>query len=201
MTPTAIEDRIRQLFGTSIEAKIAAADMLPACMSKATERLVNCLLNDRKVLVCGHGSSIANAQHFSSALMNHYEVERPALPTILLNADLTYMNAMMNEGHYHEIFARQIQSVGQEGDVLLIVTTLGHVDPLLHAVDAANDRGVDIIALTGRDGGMLASHLGPEDIEIRVPQESQARIRECHLFILHTFCELIDQILFGHMQG
>lgn len=201
MKATSLEERVRHSFGASIEAKIAAADVLPACISKATERLVKCLLNDRKILICGHGCSVANALHFSSALMNHYEVERPALPAILLNADVAYMNAIISDGHYHEIFARQVQSIGQEGDVLLILTTFGHADPLLHAVNAANDRGVDIIALTGREGGVLASHLGPEDIEIRVPHETPARIREIHLFILHTFCELIDHMLFGHMQG
>ncbi|KTC84988.1 DnaA initiator-associating factor for replication initiation [Legionella brunensis] len=196
-----MEDRIRQLFGISIEAQIAVADGLSALIAKAGVRLVNCLLNDGKILLCGNGGSAANCLHFSSAMINHYEVERPSLPVIALTTDVSCLTSVANDSRYDQVFARQIHALGQEGDVLIILSTSGNADNLLHAVNAANDRGMDTIALSGRDGGLLANHLGPEDIELRVQADTAARIREMHLFILHCFCDLIDQSLFGQMLG
>ena len=196
-----MEDRIRHLFGVSIEAKIAVADTMTADIAKAGQRLVNCLLNDGRVLVCGNGGSAANGLQFSAAMLNHFEVERPPLPVIALSTDIAVLTAVSNEGHYDQIFARQIQAFGKEGDVLLTLSTTGNSDNILQAVNAANDRGMDTIALSGRDGGVLANHLGPEDIELRIAGDSAARIRETHLFILHCFCDLIDQSLFGQMLG
>ena len=114
-----MEDRIRHLFGVSIEAKIAVADTMTADIAKAGQRLVNCLLNDGRVLVCGNGGSAANGLHFSAAMLNHFEVERPPLPVIALSTDIAVLTAVSNEGHYDQIFARQIQAFGKEGDVLL----------------------------------------------------------------------------------
>lgn len=194
---TQIEDRVKHLFGASIEAKITAADGLSHVISVAGMRLANSLLNDGKILLCGNGASAANCLHFSAIMMNHFEVERPPLPAIALTTDISVMTTMNNDGHYDQAFARQIQALGQEGDVLLVLSTTGNSNSILNAVNAANDLGIDTIALTGRDGGVLANHLGPEDIEVRVHSDVNARIREMHLFILHCFCDVIDQILFG----
>lgn len=194
-------DRIRQLLSTSIEAKIAMADTMSGTIATAAQKLVNSLLNDNKILLCGNGGSAANCLHFSTAMLNHFEVERPPLPVICLNNDIPSLTALANEGHYDQIFARQIQALGQENDVLIAVSTTGNANSILNAVHAAHEKGLDIIALNGRDGGILVNHLGPEDIELRVPGDSAARIREIHLFILHSFCDLIDQSLFGQMLG
>ena len=196
-----MEDRVRHLFGVSIEAKIAVADTLSSVIAKAGLRLVNCLLNDGKILLCGNGGSAANCLHFTTAMLNHFDVERPPLPAISLSTDISVLTAVINEGHYDQVFARQIQALGQEGDVLLALSTSGNSNNILQAVNAANDRGMDTIALSGRDGGVLSNHLGPEDIELRVLGDTSARIRETHLFILHCFCDLIDQSLFGQMLG
>lgn len=198
---TQMEERIRHLFGVSIEAKVSVADAMAVNIAKAGLRLVNCLLSDGKILLCGNGGSAANCLHFSAAMLNRFEVERPALPVIMLASDLGALSAVGNDGHYDQIFARQIQALGQEGDVLLALSTSGNSDSVLHAVNAANDRGMDTVALNGRDGGVLANHLGPEDIELRVAGDNAARIREIHLFILHCFCDLIDQSLFGQILG
>lgn len=196
---TQLDDRVRQFFEISIEEKIIVADTMPALIVKAALRLVDCLLNNGKIFLCGNGGSAANCLHFSAAMLNHFDVERPPLPVIVLSADLAVMSAVAHDGHYEQVFARHIQALGQEGDILLALTTSGNADNILQAVDAANDRGMDTIALSGRDGGVLANHLGPEDIELRVPGDHAARIRETHLFILHSFCDLIDQSLFGQM--
>ena len=196
-----MEDRIRHLFGVGIEAKIAAADALTPIIASAGTRLVNCLLNDGRILLCGNGGSAANCMHFSAAMINHFEVERPPLPVMVLSTDVSVLTAVTTEGHYDQVFARQIQALGQEGDLLLALSTSGNSGNILQAVNAANDRGMDTIMLSGRDGGMLANHLGPEDIEIRVLGDTAAQIRETHLFILHCFCDLIEQSLFGQMLG
>jgi D-sedoheptulose 7-phosphate isomerase len=196
-----MEDRVRHRFGMSIEANIAAADLLPPLIAKACAKLVSCLLNDGKILLCGNGGSAANCLHFSAIMMNHFEAERPSLPIITLNSDLASTSAIANYSHYEQTFSRQILALGKEGDILLALSTTGNSNSILQAVNAANDRGMDTIALNGKNGGLLANHLGPEDIEIRISGDSVAHIRETHLFILHCFCDLIDQSLFGQMIG
>lgn len=196
-----MEERVKHLFGVQIEIKMAMAEILSDTIAKAAQRLVNCLLNDGKIMICGSGSSSANCLHFSNALLNHFEVERPPLPVYNLSSDPISMSAFANDQYYAQVFARQIQALGQERDVLLLLTTSGNSDSLLQALQAANERGMDTIALSGRDGGILANHLGPEDIELRVTTDNAARIRELHLFILHCFCDLIDQSLFSQVLG
>jgi D-sedoheptulose 7-phosphate isomerase len=196
-----MEERVRQLFGISIEGQIAVADALSVQIARAGERLANCLLSDGKILLCGNGGSAANCLHFSAAMINHFEVERPSLPAITLTGDISSLTSVANDSYYNQIFARQIHALGQENDVLIVLSTSGNADNILQAVNAANDRGMDTIALTGRDGGLIANHLGPEDIEIRVQADNAARTREAHLFILHCFCDLIDQSLFGQIMG
>lgn len=196
-----MEERIRHLFGVAIESKISIADTLTPAIAKAGTRLVNCLLNDGKILLCGNGGSAANCLHFSTAMLNHFDVDRPPLPVFALSCDVAIITSLASEGHYDQVFARQIQALAQENDVLLVLTTTGNSDNLLHAVSAANDRGMDIIVLGGRDGGILSNHLGPEDMELTIPGETSALIREIHLFILHCFCDLIDQSLFGQQLG
>lgn len=196
-----LEDRVRHLFGNSLEIKMAVADTLADSIAKAGQRLVNCLLNDGKILVCGNGGSSANCMHFTSSMLNHFEVERPALPVFNLSSDAACLGSFANEHQYAQVCARQIQALGQENDVLVLLTTTGNSDSMLYALHAANERGLDTIALSGRDGGVLANHLGPEDIELRVVCDNTARIRELHLFILHCFCDLIDQSLFGQVLG
>lgn len=196
-----MEERVRHLFGVNIETKIAVADALSDTIAKAGQRLVNCLLADGKILICGNGGSSANCMHFASSMLNHFEVERPSLPVLNLSGDVSTLSSFANENHYGQVFARQIQALGQETDVLVLLTTSGNSDSMLYALHAANERGLDTIALSGRDGGVLATHLGPEDVEIRVASDNAARIRELHLFILHCFCDLIDQSLFGQVLG
>ncbi len=193
-----LNEQVKYLFGMSIENMMVAADGLSEQIARATQRLIDCLLNDGKIMVCGHGGSAANCQHFSSSMLNYYEVERPSLPVINLCTDAATLTSFAKDSNYDQVFARPILSLGQERDVLLIVTTSGNSNTVLNALHAADERGMDTIALNGRDGGVLASHLGPEDIEIRVGASQSAQIREIHHFILNCFCGLIDQSLFGH---
>ncbi len=194
-------DRVQQLFAASIESKIAAADVLPELIITAGTRLADCLLHNGKLFVCGNGGSAANALHFSTAMLNHFEAERPALPVIALTTDMALTTSLLQEGHADHVFSRALQALGTPGDVLLVLSTSAQTMNLVHAIDAAHDRGMDVVLLGGAEGGMLANHLGPNDIAVAVPGEGAARIREIHLFVLHCFCDLIDQALFGQMMG
>jgi len=192
-----LADRIRTHFTQSIETKIAAADALPETIAQAGEIFVQSLLNDRKILSCGNGGSAADAQHFSSELINRFETERPALPAIALTTDSSAITSIANDYEYNEIFSKQIRALGQPGDTLLAISTSGNSANILKAIEAAHDRQVNIVALTGKEGGKIAGMLGENDIEIRVPANNTARIQETHLLIIHCICDLIDQRLFG----
>lgn len=192
-----LEEIIRQRFGLNIETHMMMAETLSSSIANSATSLVNCLLRDNKILLCGHGGSAANCLHFSAAMLNHFDVERPPLPVIALSTDVSIITDLANEGYSELLFARQIQALGQQDDVLITLSTSGNSNSILQAIDAAHNRGMNVIALNGRDGGQLANHLGPEDIELRVPGDHPALIREMHLFILHCFCDLIDQSLFG----
>jgi D-sedoheptulose 7-phosphate isomerase len=194
-----IEERIRFLLGQSIEAKVAQADYLTPLIKTGAQKLVHALLNEGKILACGQGGSVANVAHFTSALLNRFEVERPPLPVLSLCSDVGLMTGLMAQHQSQQLFSRQIQALGQPNDVLLLLTTSGNIDTLIQAVTAAKEKGMDIIALTGPDGGVLTTHLGPDDLEISIPVDTLSVIREIHLFILHAFCDLIDNSLFGQL--
>lgn len=192
-----IKEYVSNLFANYLESQMSLADDLPESIALAAQKMVQCLLQDGKILVCGNGASAANALHFSTALIYQYTVERPALPAIVLSQDFTMLSTISSSGEYAQVFSRQIQALGCDKDLLVILTTSGDSNSLIHAVDAAKERGMDIVVLSGRNGGMLSNHLGPEDFQLLVKLDHPARIRETHLFILHCLCDLIDQSLFG----
>ena len=155
------------------------------------------LLNEGKILSCGNGGSAGDAQHFSSELLNRFERERPSLPAVALTTDSSTITSIANDYSYNEIFSKQIRALGQPGDVLLAISTSGNSANVIQAIQAAHDREMTVVALTGRDGGGMASLLLPEDVEIRVPAKVTARIQEVHLLTIHCLCDLIDSQLFG----
>ncbi len=190
--------RIQHSFQESANTKLQAAEQLSPVIAGAAEVLAQSLLNGHKILACGNGGSAADAQHFSSELLNRYEMERPGLPAIALTTDSSTLTSIANDYCYEDIFARQIRALGQAGDTLIAISTSGHSPSIVGAVNAAQERGMSTIALTGRNGGEVASRLATGDIEVRVPSDITARIQEVHLLVLHCLCDLIDQQIFGH---
>ena len=163
----------------------------------ASQKIVESLVNDKKVLTCGNGGSAGDAQHFSSEMLNRFERERPALPAIALTSDTLTITSIANDYQFDDVFTKQLRALGQAGDILLVYTSSGNSSNTLSVVKAAHDKDLSVIVLSGKDGGALASLLNETDIEIRVPSESTARIQEVHLLITHCLCDLIDQQLFG----
>lgn len=192
-----IQSRIRQAFQASIETKQQATEVLAPCIEHAGQVMVDVLLNKGKILTCGNGGSAGDAQHFSSELLNRFERERPSLPAIALTTDSLTITSIANDYSYNEVFSKQILALGRPGDVLLAISTSGNSTNIIQAIQAAHDREMVVIALTGRDGGGMASLLLPEDVEIRVPAQVTARIQEVHLLTIHCLCDLIDNQLFG----
>ncbi|MGZ8216101.1 phosphoheptose isomerase [Methylomagnum sp.] len=192
-----LQDRIIRQFTASAETNQETLVRLGDLIEAAAVRLAQCLLNDGKILCCGNGGSAAQAQHFSSELLNRFERDRPGLPAIALTTDTSALTSIANDYRFDEVFAKQIRALGHPNDMLVLYTTSGNSGNILNAATAGHDRDMSIIALSGRDGGPLAPLLRETDLEIRVPGENTARIQEMHLLIIHCFCDLIDHQLFG----
>ena len=189
-----MDQRVITLFHESIEAKMQAGENLAPLIAQASHSIVEALLNEKKVLTCGNGISAAHAHIFTASLMNSVDQERPSLPALSLGTDII-SNA--DNANTNDIYAKQIRSLGQSGDILLLITTTGTASNLLQAISAAHDKQMQIIALTGRDGGDVTALLDAQDIELRVPVNAKHRIHEVHLLTLFCLCDLIDQQLFG----
>jgi phosphoheptose isomerase len=189
--------RIHDHFTEHMQVHIASADVLPSSILEASTKLVAALLNGHKILCCGNGGSAGDAQHFASEMLNRFERERPGLPAIALNSDINTLTAIANDYNFTEVFAKQVRALGQEGDILLAISTSGNSANVVQAVRAAQQLNMPVIALTGRNGGEIANTLLAQDIEIRVPAVRTARVQEMHLVIIHTLCDLIDEQLFG----
>lgn len=193
-------ERIKQNFNDSIQTKTTALSVLAAPIAQASEQMVQCLLAGHKILSCGNGGSAADAQHFAAEMINRFETERPSLPAFALTTDTSTLTSIANDYNFNEVFAKQIRALGQAGDVLLAISTSGNSANVLQAIEVAHDREMTVVALTGREGGAIATLLKPEDIEICVPVHSTARIQETHLLVIHCLCDLIDRQLFGHNE-
>ena len=191
-----LEERVTQQFKDSIATKQAALQVLVPAILKAGMLMAESLRHEGKVMSCGNGGSAADSQHFSAELLNRYERERPGIAGIALTTDTSTLTSISNDYEYNEIFSKQVRALGRKGDVLLAISTSGNSPNVMRAIDAAHEKGVKVVALTGKDGGKMAAQLKDGDVEIRVPAKVTARIQEVHLLVLHCLCDLIDEQLF-----
>jgi len=189
--------RVYNLFQQSVEAKMQVGEELAPLITLASEKLVESLLDEKKILVCGNGASAAIAQIFASCLLDRYEKERPGLPAIWLGSNIATYTAITADSAYGDVYAKPIRALGQDGDILVVFSSSGNSNNLIQAVAAAHDRNISVIAITGRDGGDIASILDANDLEICAPVNSRGRIHEIHLLTVFCLCDLIDNKLFG----
>lgn len=196
MSANTTANNVKSIFDASIQAKQKANDILNAPITSAIEKMAAALKNGNKILSCGNGGSAADAQHFAAELVCRFERERPALAAIALTVDTSALTAISNDYHFDEIFSRQIDALARPDDVLLAISTSGFSPNVVRAIEQAHQQKMIVIALTGRDGGQVSKILNENDIEIRVPSESTARIQEVHLLTIHCLCDQIDEILF-----
>ena len=191
------QDRVKQHFTASIDTKMQAMEALTPFITAAADCMVQSLLKEKKLLSCGNGGSAGDAQHFSAELLNRFERERPPLPCIAITTDTSTLTSIANDYSYDEVFSKQVRALGQAGDVLLAISTSGNSPNVIQAIQAAHDREMTVVQLTGKEGGKMRDMLTADDIEICVPSTSTARIQEVHLLVIHCLCDLIDTQLFG----
>ncbi|MCZ6797210.1 MAG: phosphoheptose isomerase [Gammaproteobacteria bacterium] len=192
-----INNYIVAAFQASIETKQNAVNLLGEPIQLASSTLNQALLGGHKILACGNGGSASDAQHFSSELLNRYDRDRPGLPAIALTTDSSTLTSIANDYDYRQIFSKQVAALGQPGDVLLAISTSGQSPNIVEAIQAASEKEMQIIALTGKDGGAMSQVLGENSVEIRVPSIVTARIQEVHILVIHILCELLDLQLLG----
>ncbi|CAN5792832.1 phosphoheptose isomerase [soil metagenome] len=196
-----LEQRIQQQFFDSADLKYAAAEVLSKPIADAVSALVGCITGGGKVLTCGNGGSAGDAQHFAAEFVGRFERERPGLAAIALTTDSSIFTAISNDYGFEFIFSKQVQALGQPGDVLLAITTSGNSANVLAAVEAARAKEMTVIALSGHKGGKLRDLLIETDVHICVPHDRTARIQEVHLLVLHCLCDAVDLQLLGEQEN
>ncbi len=166
-------------------------------ISLAAQLMTHSLISGGKILSCGNGGSAGITQLFSSKMLNRFQMERPGLPAIALSTDTSILTSIANDYSYDQIFSRQVAALGQESDILLIITTSGNSGNIVAAIETAHERNLKVIALTGQSGGEASARLQQDDVEIRVDSDSPIRIQETHLLIIHCLGDLVDAQLMG----
>lgn len=194
------KQRIHQHFIASADLKYQAAEALSTPISRAIEAMWTAVTNGGKVLACGNGGSAADAQHFAAEFVGRYERERPELAALALTTDTSIITAIANDYGFNEIYAKQVRALGQAGDVLLAITTSGNSANILAAIEAAHNREMTVVALTGKGGGKVNDVLGELDVHICVPHDRTARIQEVHILALHCICDGVDAMLLGETE-
>ncbi len=189
--------RISENFSESAHLKLQSMDALAGPIAAAAERMVQCLRADGKILACGNGGSAADSQHFAAELLNRFEMERPGLAAMALTTDSSTMTSIANDYDFEQIFSKQVRALGHKNDVLLAISTSGNSKNVLAAIVAAHENGMNVVALSGRNGGQMTEALQRTDIHICVPAQSTARIQEVHLLTIHCLCDAIDCLLLG----
>jgi D-sedoheptulose 7-phosphate isomerase len=180
-----VEVRLKE----SIETKQKVLQSLVPVIAQAADLIIASLESGKKVLLCGNGGSAADSQHVAAELVGKLFVKRRALPAIALTTDTSNLTALANDFSYDAVFSRQLEALGQSGDVLIAISTSGNSPNVLEAVKTARAIGVRSIGLSGRGGGALHKAV---DLSIVVPSENTQRIQESHLTIEHILCELIE---------
>lgn len=185
--------RITELFKDSITTLEHCSTRLAPLIAQAGDSMVAALTSGHKILACGNGGSAADAMHFSAELLNRFVVEREPLPAIALTTDTGTITAIGNDYDFSEVFSKQVRALGKNGDMLLAISTSGNSANVIKAVEAAHNKNMQVITLTGKSGGQLSGMIHTTDINICVPSTVTARIQEVHGLAIHGLCEIIDQ--------
>ena len=188
---------IEDNFSDNINTNQRTLEKAQNSIARAAQLMTHSLLSGGKILSCGNGGSAGVAQLFSSKMLNRFKMERPGLPAITLSTDTSILTSIANDYNYDQIFSRQVAALGQAEDILLIITTSGNSGNLVSAIEIAHQRKLKVIALTGQNGGEVASRMQHDDIIINVDSDSPIRIQETHLVIIHCLGDLVDSQLMG----
>lgn len=184
---------ITSMIEESIETKKKSMKLTPQ-IEEAANLVINALKNKRKILLAGNGGSASQASHIAAEFTGRYKIERKGMPAISLSSDMSAITAIGNDYGFDAIFERQLEALGNEGDVLILLSTSGNSSNIIKAAEKAKKMGIKTIALLGKDGGKMKNK---SDVEIIIPSDNIPRIQEAHIMIMHIICEIADEKLFG----
>ena len=187
-----LERQARALLTESSRAMSRLERRCSAAVAAVAEAVITCLQGGGTVYFCGNGGSAADAQHLACELAGRFLMDRPSLSAVALTTNTSSLTAIGNDYGYDEVFAREVGAHGRTGDVLLAISTSGNSRNIVRAIEAAREKRMAIIGLTGESGGKMRDLC---DVCLCVPSTSTPRIQECHILIGHTICELLEQIL------
>lgn len=187
-----LTNRIVEIANAALDLKVRFFSQHANDLARAALLLIDAVRAGRKILLFGNGGSAADAQHLAAELVNRYQMERPAIAAIALSTDTSILTSISNDTTFEDVFSRQIEALGREGDVAIAITTSGRSANIIRAVRTARERGLQTIGLLGKDGGVVKDLV---DVPIIVPSPSTARIQEVHITIGHIWCDLIEQSL------
>jgi D-sedoheptulose 7-phosphate isomerase len=191
---------LRRHFEEGIDLRTRMAETMPAQIARAGEALAAALKSGRKALACGNGGSAADCQHFAAEIVGRFERERPGMPAISLTVDTSALTAIANDYDFDRVYSKQVEALGQPGDVLLGISTSGNSKNVVEAIRVAQAKGLVVIALTGRDGGAMGRMLGPNDFHLNVSHPRTMRVQEIHLLAIHCLCEVVDNVIHGELK-
>ncbi len=172
---------------------IAADVLLRGQVLEVVKRSVEALKRGNKILFAGNGGSAADAQHWAAELVSRFHYDRPGLPGIALTTDTSALTAIGNDYGFERVFARQIEALGRQGDVLYAISTSGNSKNILRAIEAAQTAGIEVVGFTGRSGGAMAERCA---ICLRIPSSETPKIQEGHELLGHIICGMIEREMF-----
>ena len=187
-----IKDQVKKSFET--KQAIYENDDLIAKIEKVSQLCVELYRGSNKTILAGNGGSAADAQHIAAELVGRYGFDRPSIPSLALTTDSSNLTAIGNDYGYDKVFSRQLEGMGQKGDIFIGISTSGNSKNIINAFHSAKEKGILSVALTGRDGGEMAKIA---DIALVVPSDSTPRIQESHILIGHIICDIIEREIFG----
>ena len=187
-----IKDQVKASYET--KQKIYENEALLDILVDVSKRCVDVYKKGKKTILAGNGGSAADAQHIAAELVGRYGFDRPSLPSLALTTDTSNLTAIGNDYGYDKVFSRQLEGMGQEGDLFIGISTSGNSVNILNAFESAKEKGITTVALTGRDGGKMAKMA---DIAIVIPSNDTPRIQESHILIGHIICDIIEKEMFG----
>jgi D-sedoheptulose 7-phosphate isomerase len=188
-----IKDQIEKSY--EIKKKIYEDETLLDNIEKVARKCIELYKTDKKTMLAGNGGSAADAQHIAAELVGRYGFDRPSIPSLALTTDTSNITAIGNDYGYEHIFSRQLEGMGQKGDLFIGISTSGNSLNIIKAFESAKKKNIFTVALTGRDGGSMAKIA---DISLIVPSDSTPRIQESHILIGHILCDIIEKEIFSN---
>lgn len=188
-----MEESIIKEFEESIQVKARFAKENAALIAKVSRLIADTFIEGGKVLLFGNGGSACDASHIAAEFVNRFKKERPGLPAIALNTDMALLTSIANDYEFSDVFARQLKTLGEPGDIVIAISTSGQSRNILKAIDVAKKKGMKVISFTGSRGEKMAAR---SDYAFVVPSGETPRIQETHITLAHVLCQMVEEILF-----